>query len=713
MANTELRKEIDRALDNGTLRGALGKFAREYPVARDKAYTGYDFEALREKVKEYKSYSRDHLDEVVDEFERRMVGRGVKVFRAPTGDAANEYVKKVAAANNVKKVIKSKSMASEEILMNEALREAGMEVQETDLGEFIIALNHEHPSHMVLPAIHLTKEQVADLFSDYTSHKNDPVIAELVKTARSVMRAKFLEADMGISGANIAVAETGTLVMISNEGNARLTSTLPRVHIYIVGLEKFIKNFREISPILKTLPRNGTGQNITTYVSMFSGPTEAYLTDEEKGEKEFHVVILDNGRRALSKNEDFKEMFQCVRCAACLNVCPAFQFLGGHVFGGHAYTGGIGTLLTAFLTSKERGRDIQNLCLQCGRCAEVCAGKLDIHGMILKLRKNFGDEGMPFVHKFILDVVSNRRLFHSMLRVASVGQLPVSRGKPTIRHLPLFLSGMTEGRSLPTVAPKPFRDIFPGITQNVASPRGVIALYTGCLLDFVYPGIAEAVVKNLNMAGYRVALPETQSCCGAPANYMGDRANAKKTAELNIRGLEAEKYDYVVSACPTCTHALREYPELLEGADKELITRAETLAAKTFDFSKLLHMLGGIPGKGSGAPLRITYHDSCHMKRTMRVFEEQREILRGQTGVELTEMKDCDQCCGFAGSYSIKYPEVSGPILEMKINNIVAATPEAVVVDCPGCMMQIRGGLDARDIGIAVKHTAEVLAERN
>lgn len=712
MANQELKKEISKALKNNVLRGALERFSQSYPAAREKAYEGYDFQELREKVNEVKSYAAEHVDEMIDQFEKNAAARGAKIFRAATAKEANEYILKVAQENNVKKVVKSKSMASEEIHMNEFLQADGVEVQETDLGEFIISLAGHTPSHMVLPAIHLTKEQVADYFSNYTSKKNDPVISKLVKTARAVMRTKFLEADMGVSGSNIAVAETGTLFMLTNEGNARLTSTIPRVHVYVVGIEKFVPALKDASYILKTLPRNGTAQNITTYVSMYTGATEAYLADGTKGTKDFHIVILDNGRRKILEDEIFRQMFNCVRCAACINVCPAFQLVGGHVYGGHAYTGGIGTLLTAFLTSKDTAKKVQNLCLQCGSCTEVCAGKLNIPEMLLELRNRIGEEeGLPFTQKFALDVVSNRRLFHSMLRVASVAQTPFTRGKPVIRHLPMFLSGLTEGRSLPAIAKEPFRDIFPNIKQNVENPKGTIALYGGCLLDFVYPQIGEGVVALLNEKGYKVTFPEAQSCCGAPASYMGDRQNAIKSAMINIDALEANKVDYVVSACPTCTHALKTYTDLLKD-DPQYKEKAEELNKKSFDFSHLLKILGGIESKGDGKPLKITYHDSCHLKKKMGIYKEQREFLSETDGIELIEMKESDRCCGFAGSYSIKFPEVSGPILERKLKNIEETGAEVVAVDCPGCLMQISGGLDQANSNIKVKHTAEILNEK-
>lgn len=715
MANEALKQEIERAMDNAPLQRTLKKFTTAYPGNREKAYTGYDFEALREKVHEVKTYAREHLDELLDEFEKNATANGATVFRAHSPQEAFDYSLKLAKENNVKLVVKSKSMASEEIHMNPGFEAAGIQAQETDLGEFINAIAGDSPSHMVMPAIHYSKEDVADLFSSYTKKPEAPIITEEVKTSRRVMRPKFFAAEMGVSGANIAVAETGTVLTMSNEGNGRMVGTMPQHHLYIFGIEKFVAKMSDIRYIFKVLPRNGTAQNITTYLSFYTGATDVVTDpeDDTKAMKNFHIVILDTPeRRKIMADPDYKDIFCCIRCAACLNVCPAFRLVGGHVYGGSIYTGGIGTLLTSFLNSRERGEQIQNICLQCGTCNTVCGGKLDIAGMILKLRTKFAQEdGLNPVHKFCLDTVSDRHLFHSMLRIASVAQGAITKGQPMLRHMPMFLSGLTEGRSLPSIAPVPFRDVLPTINQDVPNPKGKIAIFTGCLLDFVYVDIAKAVVKDLNMAGYLVEMPLDQACCGAPAAYMGDSDNAKKAAIMNIEAMHAEDYDYIVSACPTCTHALRDYKDKFAD-DPEMQKKAEELSMKTFDFSKLLSMLGGLPTTGDGTPVKVTYHDSCHMKRFMGVYKEQRELLEETAGVDIVEMNNCDKCCGFGGSYSIKFPEMSAPILEEKIDNIVATGADVVAVDCPGCLLQIQGGLDARGIQIPVKHTAQILAEK-
>jgi len=714
MANEALKYEIQSALDNTTLGRTLGNFCKTYPARREKSYQGVDFYATRDKITEVKSYAAEHIDEIVEEFTENCEKRGGHVFRAKTTEDAMEWIRNLVKEKGVKTIVKSKSMASEEVGFNHVLGDDGVLVQETDLGEFIISLEKNTPVHMVMPALHLNKEQVADLFTEYTNVKNEPIIAEEVKTARRVMREKFTHADMGVSGANVAVAETGTVFTMTNEGNGRMVGTLPRIHLYIFGIEKFVKSFSDARWIFKALPRNGTAQRITSYISMYTGASEVTVDKEtdEKQKKEFYCVILDDpGRREILAREEFRQMFNCIRCGACLDVCPAFALVGGHVYGSNIYTGGIGTMLTHFLVSEERAAKIQSICLQCGRCNEVCGGGLKIPEMIMKLREKDMRDNPNAIKKFALDAVTDRKLFHSMLRIASVAQAPFTKGLPMIRHLPMFLSGLTKGRSFPAIAAMPFRDIFPTIRQEVKDQKGTVAIFTGCLLDFVYVDLARAVVLALNSIGYKVEMPMGQACCGCPATNIGDVENATKEAEINIEGMESEKYDYIVSACPSCTHQLRLYPTFFsEGTPMH--KRAAELAGKAFDFCKLFHDLGGVADAGDDKKVKVTYHDSCHLKRSLGVVNEQRELLQHTNGVEFVEMDDHDYCCGFGGSYSMMYPEIAAPILEKKVQNITASGAEVVAVDCPGCMMQIMGGLDARGMPVQVKHTAQIIAEK-
>ncbi|NLB05990.1 MAG: LUD domain-containing protein [Desulfobulbaceae bacterium] len=707
----EFKHSIDQALHNANLTGALGKFSEAWRVNRAKIYEGIDFEELRGRIAERKAYAVDHLKELCDLFQKNAEAKGAKVFRSNDPARVREYILQVARDNNVRTVVKSKSMASEEIHLNSFLEKAGLQVKETDLGEWIIQLAGQTPSHMVMPAIHMTKEEVSDLFSKEVDERLSTDIPRLVKVARDELRGKFLEADMGISGANIAVAETGSILTVTNEGNARLVTTLPKVHVAIIGIEKIVATFADIAPILKALPRSATAQMLTSYVTIITGQTP----NTDGSRKELHIVLMDNKRTEMAADPMFKEALQCIRCASCLNICPIFRLVGGHVFG-KVYTGGIGTILTAWHDNLKSSEDIQGLCIQCGACKDVCPSKIDIPGLILEIRRRLvKNEGLPILHKSIYAVVNNRRLFHTMLRAASVAGKPFSKGSKFIRHLPMFLADLTDGRSLPAIAAKPLRDTIKKIRQPAGLKERAV-FYAGCLIDFAYPEMGEALVKILNKGGIEVVFPDDQTCCGAPARYSGAYEVAAKNAVDNLEALLAERADYVVSACPTCTVALdHEFIATFQSLGQSTnMARARELAAKVIDFSTLVKKLvdeGRLTLKEGETLGKITYHDSCHLKRTMHAEKPPRELLE-KAGYEIAEMFECDICCGMGGSYSLKLPEVSAPILQRKLKNIKDTGAPVVAMDCPGCVMQIRGGMDQDGAPVQVRHTVELLAER-
>ncbi len=705
----EFIESIDRAVNNSNLTGALGKFSEAYRVNRAKAYEGVDFDELREKIASIKSAAALELDALAELFRENAEARGAKVFRTDEPVEVKEYILRIARENGVKTIVKSKSMATEEIHLNPFLEKAGIVVKETDLGEWIIQLAGQTPSHMVMPAIHMTREEVSDIFSKEVNERLSSDIPKLVKVAREQLRPFFLNADMGISGANIAVAETGTLVLMTNEGNARLVTTLPRIHVAVVGIEKLVRHFKDIVPIIKALPRSATAQLLTSYVSIITGKTPV----TNGNEKELHIILMDNHRSDMAADPVFRQAMQCIRCASCLNVCPVFRLVGGHVFG-KVYTGGIGTILTAWFDELGKSSDIQGLCIQCGACKDVCPAKIGIPELIMEIRRRLvTKQGLPLVQKALYSVVNNRRLFHSMLRAASIAGGAFASGG-FIRHLPFFLSELTDGRSLPAIAKEPFRDRFTRIRQPVCREKAVF--YAGCLIDFAYPEMGEAVVKILNSAGIEVIFPEGQTCCGAPAKYAGAYEVAAANAVDNIKALLLPDVSYVVSACPTCTVALqRDFLKTLEAAGKnKWITKAEELAAKSFDFSSLAKKLaesGRLSFSATDTEACVTYHDSCHLKRSLCIHEEPRTLLN-LAGYTIQEMSECDTCCGMGGAYSMKLPEISLPMLKRKLANIDNTKAGTAAMDCPGCVLQIRGGFDRERKNITVKHSVELLAER-
>jgi iron-sulfur cluster protein len=322
------RREVGAALANEFLRDAMDKFAVAYRTSRQNAFAGMDVESLVADVARAKDKAAAEMDALLAEFKRHAAKTGLVVHEARTAHEANEIIAGIARDNQVRKIIKSKSMTAEETLLNHHLEALGLEVTETDLGEWIIQLRHEGPSHMVMPAIHLSRYQLADLFSDVTGQKQESDIERLVKVARRELREKFVAADMGISGANFAIADSGTIGLTTNEGNARLVTTLPRVHVALVGLDKLIPTLKDALQILKVLPRNATGQALTSYVTWITGPNACGAAPD--GRKQMHIVFLDNGRRALSTDPIFSQVLRCVRCGACANVCPVYRMVGGH-----------------------------------------------------------------------------------------------------------------------------------------------------------------------------------------------------------------------------------------------------------------------------------------------------------------------------------------------------------------------------------------------
>lgn len=702
----ELTQSIHKALKNQNLAGILDRW--NYPATRAKAYEGIDFEELRSKIAEIKGGASEHLEELATQFAKAAEARGAKVFRANSPEAVKDYITNLCKERGVKKIVKSKSMATEEIHLNKHLAKHGIQADETDLGEWIIQLAHQTPSHMVMPALHLTKEEVSDLFTKETGTRQSTDIQALVKVARRELREKYFAADMGISGANIAVAETGTLVICTNEGNARLVTTFPKIHVAVVGLEKLVPRYADIEPIITALPKSATSQIITSYVSMITGAAQ----NIDGSRKELHIVLMNNKRTDMAADPKFRQALQCIRCASCLNVCPVYRLVGGHVFG-DIYTGGIGTILTAWFNEMKKSEEIQSLCIGCGKCKEVCPARIDIPELVFEIRRRMASkEGLPFIQKTALALINNRKVFHQMLRAASIAQKPFVK-EGFIRHMPMFLSGLSEYRSLPPIAPEPFRDVFKKIKQPKSTTKA--AFFSGCAIEFVFPRTGAAVVRVLNKAGIEVVFPEDQSCCGIPHWGSGAFDMAALAAAHNVKPLLAQDVQYVIVACASCATALKkEWPHLLKEAKMDdLVPLAEKIAAKTVMFSELVNKL--IEEKKltpkDGLKLRtFTYHDSCHAKRHCGIAQQPREALQS-AGYELKEMFECDTCCGMGGSYTVKRPEISMLMLKRKLKNIEDTGAEFVSAECPGCLIQIGGGLDKSGSKIKAKHIAELLEE--
>jgi len=713
-----IKKEIEEKLNDNILRSALERFAREYPAAREKALENIeDVDALRESLRDMKRDTVAHIEEVADTFEAEALKRGIKVFRAADGNELRNYVLNLCKEKGVKRVVKSKSMASEEVDLSPFLEKAGLSVKETDLGEWIISLAGHKPSHMVLPAIHLNRYQVSEYFSRELDESIEPDIAFMVQTARVNLRQEFLQADMGITGANFGIAENGSIGLVTNEGNGRLVTTLPPIHVVIIGYEKLIPTIKDALPILRLLPRGATAQLMSSYMSMIGGPTPVMVKEDGKWvetQKEIHYILLDNGRLGAAHDDRLKEIYQCVRCASCLNVCPVYALVGGHVYGGHTYAGGIGAILTSFLSGMGEFEQFNELCIGCRRCTEVCPGMIDIPGLIEELRRrSVKKHGLPFVMGRISSIISNRRLFHGLLRVASTAQKPFKSGS-VVRHLPLFLSGLTEGRSLPTIAETPLRDCISEVIKKIDNPVRRVGFFSGCTMDFVFPETGKNVIRVLQDLDMEVVFPDGQGCCGKPVSATGDVEYTKRIAKQNIKAFEDANVDVIVCACPTGVEQIREYAALLKD-ESDWAARAQTISSQIREFSSFVaeeyRKTGRLKKADGPHNIKVTYHDSCHLKRVLGVYKEPRQLLETVGECELVEMHNADKCCGMSGAFGVTHANLSIPILKEKMDNIKDTGAQIVACACSGCMVQLQGGVDQQAPGVKMKHIADILAE--
>jgi L-lactate dehydrogenase complex protein LldF len=340
-------------------------------------------EGLRDLGAAIRRYSLAHLPRLLEQLEAKLTANGVQVHWAETPDQANAIALSIAQRVNARHIIKGKSMVSEEIEFNHAMEAAGIEAFESDMGEYIVQLAGEKPSHIIMPAIHKTKQEIAKLFAEEVpgvSYTED--VDALIQIGRRVLRRKFADADIGLSGVNFAVAETGTLCLVENEGNGRMCTTVPKVHIAITGIEKIVEKLEHVPPLYSLLSRSATGQAVTTYFNLISGPRKPGELD---GPEEVHLILLDNGRTQAYADEQLRATLQCIRCGACMNHCPVYARIGGHAYG-TTYPGPIGAIISPHMLGLESTYPLAFASTLCGACAEVCPVKIPIPDILVRLR---------------------------------------------------------------------------------------------------------------------------------------------------------------------------------------------------------------------------------------------------------------------------------------------------------------------------------------
>jgi L-lactate dehydrogenase complex protein LldF len=377
LADDQLRRNLRNAMDI-----LVDKRRAVFPDAAT-------LEQLRSAGNAIKRRALKHLPRLLEQLEANCTRNGIQVHWAEDTDEANQIVLEIMRRHDAPAIVKGKSMVSEEMHLNHFLEENGIEAMETDLGEFIIQLNHETPSHIIVPAIHKNKDEVATIFHDkipdtpYTEN-----VEELTDIARVVMRKRFASAKVGLSGVNFAIAETGTLLLVENEGNGRMCTTVPDVHVAVMGLEKVVEKLSDVPPLLRLLTGSATGQVITTYVNMISSPRKG---EEKDGPKEVHLVILDNGRSKILADPELRQTLLCIRCGTCLNHCPVYVRIGGHAYG-HVYPGPIGKILTPQMEGLEEAGVLATASSLCGACGEVCPVRIPIPDLIRRLRNESYDQ---------------------------------------------------------------------------------------------------------------------------------------------------------------------------------------------------------------------------------------------------------------------------------------------------------------------------------
>lgn len=704
-------QKIAHSLHDAPMHTALSRASLYFDLSRTWAFADIeDLEALKRRAHQIKEFSIEHLDELIAQLKESITRNGGHVYLAENAQAAHDYLLQLVHKRGLKKAVKSKSMVTEEIELNTHLEAAGVEVIETDLGERIIQLAGERPFHITGPALHKPREAVGKLFAEKLGvpYTDDPY--ELTKIARASLRQSYLEADMGITGANFAVAQTGTFIVITNEGNDRLTMTMPKIHVIITGIEKVVPTLADAGVLLKLLPRSATAQKLTSYVSLVT-PTP---------DREVHVIVIDNGRSRMRADAQFREALYCIRCGSCMNICPAFRTVGGHVYAGQTYMGVIGAIWTAFVDHNGQGdlrqaRELASLCMTCGLCAKECPVQIDLpwrNAQLLsraneRLGRKPTDRLKSFVYRKLLP---HRRRLAQTIRA---WQLGTRVGLPTIAHAILTRTDEDLAHGIEILQGHRFPQRFLHerlaelIAQNPDIPRQRVGYFVSCGMDLLYPDAGAATIKVLQHNGCAVRCAENHICCGAPAFYYGDESAAKRLARLNIEILEKLDADLIISDEATCSGFLKNYPKLLRD-EPRYAHRAEKLSQRIRELSEFLAQIELKPFQSLSEI--VTYHAPCHLARTQNLGAKPLEIIKQIPGLEIKELEKSDHCCGGAGTYSTIHHGISLKILDEELERLKATGAQRLMTPCSACMIQHQYGCRRYGLPVKTVHLSELLA---
>jgi iron-sulfur cluster protein len=695
---TRLNASIRDSIENPKSSNALVRCMERGREKRSEMLTRIDGgTAFRDDVRVAKERCIEDLDTLLPRFIENCEKRGTTVFVAKDGAAAIEYVLNLAKERNAKTIAKSKSLTTEEIEINEPLIDEGLRVVETDLGELIIQLVDEKPFHLVFPSVHKMKEEVAEIFSKEIGENVEPDIPTIMKVVRSYLRPIFLSADIGMTGANIGIAETGTIVIETNEGNGRLVSSIGDCHVCIMGMEKIVDTVEDALLMVMAHPVSASGQFPTTYVTWMSG--RAPLGDSGDGApRESHIIILDNGRTEMREDSAMREGLHCIRCGACMNVCPTYGVVGGHTFG-HIYPGPIGIPWTAQVHGLETSGDFAQLCISCGLCKEICPAQIDMPTMIAEVKQRDAVQHPPPVVNQVMMLADGFAKF--ACATAPFSNWGMRSG--IVRTLMEKTLGLDASRPLPPFARTTLTKRLARRQSNVRDARGRVALFVDVYANYNVPELGMAAVEHLEAAGYEVFVPE-QWASGYPFIAYGDLHRARETAAFNVDQLSRVVGDdcAVVAIEPTAAYCLKvSYPKLLHQSRKS--TLVANHAYELFDF--LDEHEQDPRGDSSLRGKRFGFHVSCH-QRPLDGGNTTLAWLR-RRGAEI-ELIETGTCCGMGGTFGMKAgalgAELSRAVGEPLCDLFEKANVDAIVTESSVCAIQLRDGT-----GLPVYHPLELL----
>lgn len=677
-----------------------------------------DYDELKDRSRKIKEEAIEDLPQLIHRLTNSIKSRGGKVFFANSKEEANEYIKSVCLSHDAKLVVKSKSITSEEIGLNHELENAGIEVAETDLAEFILQVSKEQPSHIVAPAIHRSRESISELFKrNFETDLPLNTGEELTCFARDILRKKFLSADVGITGANLIAADEGAILLVESEGNIRLSSQLPAIHIAVAGIEKIIPRKRDFGIFIELLAASGTGQSLTSYTNILEPPIDTpilNLNGREDDRREFHLVLVDNGRMKMREDEVLKEALYCIRCSACMNSCVNFQAVGGHAFGGECYTGGIGGAWTLGTSGSLEKASFAELCTGCSRCVPNCPVKIDIPGLNTEIKNRLmRAAGGPSTQQRFFGH------FSDLARLAEVapGISNKVNNFGVTRTLLENVVGIDKRRSIPSFANETLEKQYRRYRLNnkpasVTKPTfSHTVLFADVFTNYNNPEVGMSTVRVFDKLGLPIALSEVfDDGRGLLSQGLVKKAGQRaRTLAPYLGRLIDEGNDVIVSEPSVLSMFRRDYRKLLN--DESLF---EKLSRHTFDPIEYLNglvvngrlNLSSRLTKPPYSPHRVFYHPHCQLKTIGGGSAAAEFFRRAGLTVEVSDV----ECCGMAGSFGYKkeFYDVSkrvGDDLVSQVSGALSVDGDTVILaNGTSCREQIRA-----EVSSAVYHPIQFL----